>query len=369
MDLAGSRAAASVSLTIGVAFATLLAAGGILIGPAILDCNHESAGIGACLRGKAERAGLLHDQPRAASSAPVVTVELPAPPLMAPEPQRPQGWLEANANEYQAPLSNGSVQLTPPIGAIGAAGRLTLKPALQGGADVRAPAGVVAANGQTLPAPEATAQIALAQPAGRLAAAGQPSLAAADRAQVALALPDGRLDASGTIVARPDGAFVDLSAEPVTIGAKGAALPGTQETSADVAVVAPAGRITLEGLSAPGTGASAFAEPSAATGAAAITGSITSAATKHGTVALEAEAEIPQVIPAPVTAVPALPPLPVPKVIARPKPPKAATVTTPLKTGPKRVIKADPRYPNVLVLPPPPPIAGANSSFATLEIR
>jgi len=178
--LAGSRAAASVSLTIGVAFATLLAAGGILIGPAILDCNHESAGIGACLRGKAEQAGLLHEQPRGASSAPVATVELPAPPLMAPEPQRPQGWLEANANEYQAPLSNGSVQLTPPIGAIGAAGRLTLKPALQGGADVRAPAGVVAANGQTLPAPEATAQIALAQPPGRLAAAGRPSLAAAD---------------------------------------------------------------------------------------------------------------------------------------------------------------------------------------------
>jgi hypothetical protein len=31
------------------------------------------------------------------------------------------------------------------------------------------------------------------------------------------------------------------------------------------------------------------------------------------------------------------------------------------------VIKADPRYPNVIVLPPPN--TGENSSFATLEVR
>ena len=367
--MAGSRAAASVSLTIGVAFATLLVAGGILVGPAILDCAHQSGSVGACLRAKVGQAGLLNDQPPASSSVPVVSVDLPVPPLMAPEPQRPQGWLEANANEYEAPLSTGSAQLTPPIGAIGARGNLTPKPMPQGSADVRAPAGVVAANGQTLPPPEATAQVALEQPPGRLAAAGDTPLAAPDRAQVALAQPNGRLDASGTIVARPDGTFVDLSAEPGAIGANGAALPGTHETSADVAVVAPTGRITLDGLDAPGTSASALADPTMTKGAAAVTGSITSAATKHGAVALEAEAEMPQTIPAPVVAVPAGPPLPVPKVIAKPKPPKAAAVTTPPKTGPKRVIRADPRYPNVIVLPPPPPIAGANSSFATLQIR
>ena len=169
--MAGSRAAASVSLTIGVAFATLLVAGGILIGPAVLDCSNESVGIGACLRAKAEDAGLVHTQP-AAAPAPVVPIELPAAPLMAPEPQRPQGWLEANANEYEAPLSTGSAQLTAASGSIGATGALTSKPQLQGSTDVRAAHGLVTAGGRTLPAPEAAAQIALAQPPGRLDASG-----------------------------------------------------------------------------------------------------------------------------------------------------------------------------------------------------
>src|SRR3569623_1992676 len=72
--LAGARAAASVSLTIGVAFVTLLVAGGILAGPAILDCSHQSGGIGACLRAKEQDAGLLPDVP-SSSSAPAVSLQ------------------------------------------------------------------------------------------------------------------------------------------------------------------------------------------------------------------------------------------------------------------------------------------------------
>jgi Meckel syndrome type 1 protein len=360
--LAGSRAAASVSLTIGVAFVTLLVAGGILAGPSILDCSHQAGGIGACLRAKVQDAGLLPDAP--SSSAPAVSLQTSTPAVET----RPQGWLEANANEYEAPASTGSAELTAPNGSIGAGGKLTPKPVLEGEVRVSAPSGTIAAKGKPLPALEATAQVALAQPAGRLDAAGRTPVATSDRAQIALVEPVGRLDASGTVVARPDTTAVDLSAKPNSIGASGMAGIGTLQASADVAVAAPTGAITLNGLGAPGTSASALADPILSKGAAASTGSITSAATTHGTVALEAEAEIPQTVPTPVATAPVLPALPVPKAAPKPRPPKAATVTTP-KAGPKRVFKADPRYPNVIALPPPPPIAAANSSFATLELR
>jgi Meckel syndrome type 1 protein len=339
-----------------------LVAGGILAGPAILDCSHQAGGIGACLRAKVQDAGLLPDAP--SSSAPAVSLQTSTPPVET----RPQGWLEANANEYEAPASTGSVELTAPTGSIGAGGKLTPKPVLEGEVRVSAPPGTIAAKGKPTPALEATAQVVLAQPAGRLDAAGRTPVATTDRAQIALAEPVGRLDASGTIVALPDNAAVDLSAKSNSVGASGMARIGTLETSADVAVAARAGQMSLNGLGAPNTSASALADPILGKGAAAISGSITSAATTHGTVALEAEAELPQATPAPVATAPVLPALPVPKAAPKPRPPKAATMTTP-KTGPKRVFKADPRYPNVIALPPPPPIAGANSSFATLELR
>jgi hypothetical protein len=186
-----------------------------------------------------------------------------------------------------------------------------------------------------------------------------------DRAQVALAQPAGRLDASGAITVRPDGAPVDLAGRSNSIGAAGAVRPGTVDTSGTVAVAAPTGRISLDGLSAPGASASAMADPVPATGTAAIAGRITSAATDHGSVALEAEAKIPEVTPAPAIAVPRVPKPAPPKL----RPPKAAVVVTPPRTGPKRVFKTDPRYPNVIALPPPPPISASNSSFATLELR
>ena len=42
-------AAASVNLTIAAAMATLVAVGGILAGPAILDCSKAPNGISACV--------------------------------------------------------------------------------------------------------------------------------------------------------------------------------------------------------------------------------------------------------------------------------------------------------------------------------
>ena len=385
--MAGSRAAASVSLTIGVAFVTLLVAGGILAGPAILDCSHQSGGIGACLRAKVQDAGLLPNDPSSSSSVPAVSLQT------TPAETRPQGWLEANANEYETPTTTGSVELAAPAGSIGVEGTLASKPALAGDVAVAAPTGVIAANGQPIPAPDTTAdvalaqpagrlaatgrspaasgdrtQVALAQPAGRLAATGQPPIASSEGAQVALAVPVGRLDASGKLVARPDGAAVDLSPGPNGIDARGTALPGSIDTSGAVTVAAPTGVITSSGLGTPGVGAGALADPRLVRGGAVITGNMTSAATRHGGVALEAEAEIPQATPTPVFTPPAVPVSPSPKVTPKPRPPKAA-VATPPKAGPRRVFKANPRYPNVIGLPPPPPIAAANSSFATLELR
>ena len=290
------------------------------------------------------------------------------------------------------PLATGSAELSPPIGTIGAGGAAIPIPSLQGDVAVAAPVGVIAATGQPSASPDAAAGVALSQPVGRLTAAGQlptaspdgaevalaetlgrldaagrPPASSMDRAQVALAQPAGRLDASGAITVRPDGGLVDLAGRSNSIGAAGTVRPGTVDTSGDVAVAAPTGRISLDGLSAPGASASARADPVPAKGAAAIAGRITSAATGHGSVALEAEAEIPEATPAPAIAAP-VPPVPKP---APPKlrPPKAVVVVTPPRTGPKRVFKADPRYPNVIALPPPPPISASNSSFATLELR
>lgn len=385
--MAGSRAAASVSLTIGVAVVTLLVAGGILAGPAILECSHQPGGIGACLRAKVQDAGLLPDTP-SSSSAPAVSLQTSTPSAEA----RPQGWLEANATEYETSITTGSAELSPPIGTIGVGGTAVPKPSLQGDVAVAAPIGIISATGRPAPAPDATADVALTQPSGqlsvagqlptmssesanvalaepqgRLDAAGRPPGSSVDRAQVALAQPAGRLDASGTIIVRPDGALADLAGNPNNIGATGTARPGTVDTSGTAAVAAPTGRISLNGLSAPNTSASALADPVLAKGAASITGSISSAATDHGSAALEAEAEIPEAIPAPViaTLVPPVPKKAPPKL----RPPKAAVVVRPPKSGPKRVFKADPRYPNVIALPPPPPIAASNSSFATLELR
>ena len=94
-----------MSLTIGAAFATLLVAGGILAGPAILDCSSQGGSIGACLRDRLDQSGLISPNPPAAPSAP----EAPA---------RTSGWIEANATEYEAPLP-GAVDLRGPPGSIG----------------------------------------------------------------------------------------------------------------------------------------------------------------------------------------------------------------------------------------------------------
>ncbi len=114
--MAGARAAASLSLTIGVAFVTVLIVGGILAGPTILDCSHQPSRFGACLRDRLDHSRLapVKDEP---SQAPVLSSESAAPsaPESPPSHQadlgHPDGWLDARANEYEPPATSA---LEPP---------------------------------------------------------------------------------------------------------------------------------------------------------------------------------------------------------------------------------------------------------------
>ena len=304
--MAGARAATSLSLTIGAAFATLLVVGGILTGPAILDCSHQGASIGACLRGKIVQSGLLpEDQP----SAVLPTQAAPA----TPETSREPGWIEANATEYegQAP----------------------------GVARLRAPSGILGADGSA---------------AGSLAAA----------VEIAIAEPPGTIEVDGTAsrVSDPAGA-AELHADP----AGGLTAHGRAEAVIDPAatLLAPLPGAVLatgrDGAATPMSGTTRASPRSAPLA----TGSIGPTIGRSASAALEASLDpvmpsiMPPVLapPPPVTPQAAPQPERAPRTMALPRPHRLA----------RPPIKYDPHYPNVLVLPPPN--TGANSSFATLEVR
>ncbi len=109
--MARARAATSLSFTIGIAFATLVVTGGILAGPAVLNCSHQTGGFGACLRGKVIEGGFLPPDAPA-----------PVPPQSAEAALAP-GWIDANATEYEASTS-GRAQLTAGSGRLEALGGL-----------------------------------------------------------------------------------------------------------------------------------------------------------------------------------------------------------------------------------------------------
>lgn len=122
--MAGARAAASLSLTIGVAFVTVLIVGGILAGPTIIDCSHQPSSFGACLRDHLDHARLVpaRDEPSQApvlsseTSAPSVPPVSPSPPGVAENGEHSDGWLDARANEYEPPAP--SALQPPPLPAL-----------------------------------------------------------------------------------------------------------------------------------------------------------------------------------------------------------------------------------------------------------
>ena len=116
--MAGARAAASLSLTIGVAFVTVLIVGGILAGPTILDCSHQPQSFGVCLRDHLDHSQLVpvRDEP---GQVPVLSSELstpsePLPPAHQADSGHPEGWLDARANEYEPPATSALEPRVPP---------------------------------------------------------------------------------------------------------------------------------------------------------------------------------------------------------------------------------------------------------------
>eukprot|EP01035_Chromulina_nebulosa_P039728 gene39728-53711_t len=106
--VAGARAAASLSLTIAVACATLLVVGGILAGPTLIECSHKPGSLMACVDEKLARwegpsEAPSSEAPQVASSS--SSVALSAPLLVESSNEQP-GWIDARATEYEPPRAS-----------------------------------------------------------------------------------------------------------------------------------------------------------------------------------------------------------------------------------------------------------------------
>lgn len=281
--MARSGSAASLSLTIGIAFATLVAGTGIVAGPAVFDCSQHPSSFGSCLRGKVVQGGFLPPEPM-----PPVLVSSEDPALRAP------GWIEANATEYEAPAS-GVAFLSAEPGRLDAVG--------------------------ALPGTEVNAEIALVDPGATIRADGLAPLPRPSADASLAPLTTGAIDASGKGVPA-DGLLGATSVEPP-------ALPVRPEVRGQA------------GPAAHGQGRASLAP--------------------------QLIADLSPVPPLDEIIAPVVPKAPPPRIAPRkPAVPKITAQAKPKAVTP-RPPKYDPRYPNVLVLPPPN--TGENSSFATLEVR
>jgi hypothetical protein len=268
--LAGHRAATSVYATLGVAAATLLVVGGILAGPAVLECSREGGSFGACLRDKAGDSGLIAPEP-------------------AIEPPPPAGWMEAAANEYDAPAST-------PVDLLGS------------------PAALLADH---LSAPSSEPlEVAIAPAAGLAAVTAVPS---AEAATVALIGPEGEVSAEIAPATPPPSGTAALNQPETGVLSAGALQPEVAEVVVAPQRIDPADDLT-----------SAVEPPPSA--------------------------------PAPVELEP-VEPQPAP-----PGEPEPAEDAAPEQafSEPVIVVEFNPQYPNVLVLPPP--VAGDDSSFRSLQL-
>jgi hypothetical protein len=260
-----------VYATLGAAAATLLVVGGILVGPSILECSRDAGGFGACLRAKAADNGLIaHD--------------------ISSEPP-PAGWMEAAANEFEAPVS-------APIGLEGTR------------------ADLVAADA-TLESGEPI-EVAIAPAAELATAALVPSDEAPD---VALVAPEGEVSAELAVADAGAGGTAELSQ------------PGGGELTA----VAPSQAATQVTIA-----------PEPIDVADELTSAVEPPSSEPAPVELSAE-------PLPVEPEPSLPSSSEP------------VSSEPPSSEPVPVVVFNPKYPNVIVLPPP--VSGDNSSFRSLKLN
>ena len=309
--MAGGHATASVSLTIGVAVATLLVVGGILAGPAILDCAKQTGGIGACLREKATHSGGSLPAPPAAPVETAISSQLPpAPPPIVADIPRNTGWIEVNAVEYD-PRPSAMAILFPAPHNLGAAGLVPPKSGPTSAAALRPSPGHLTAS-LSEPASVPVPSVNLVPRTGEVRAdSGTPEPGPVGSAR--LVRPIGNLTASFSVLVLGEPSSANLLPTPSASG-------GIGTNSADRAIV------TLEANVLP---------------------------------------DSPLPLPRPELVSPVKSDAAPEKLEASGSPaPPAKPVPTAL---PVHVVKADPRYPNVLVLPPPN--SGADSSFATLTLK
>ncbi|HVY52433.1 MAG TPA: hypothetical protein VHA07_12845 [Devosia sp.] len=377
-----------MSLTLGIALATLLVAGGIVAGPALVDCTGTPAGLGACLHAKAVDNGLLHE----------------TLPSAMPAPGRPAGWIEANATEYDAPGVSGAI-LSPKAGRIGAGGLAPSSGELTADVSISPDRGGLLAGGASFaPAPEA--RLSLMGPAGELRAS--LSLPQSPRpARVALG------DQAGRIWAGRIGPSVAVDARVVLQGPSGElgagasaespSLPAAialNEGTGSMAVGIPLGPsvATLPAWLAPGPGRVGASgdtpvPPSPRAADIAPGGGTLSAggAAPAGNQPLVPAVPEPMIPPPPMPAplprdwstleaalptdqpleqIAVMPAAPSPELVVSPPvhaAPGRSNAAAPRSAALRAVPRYDPRFPNVIVLPPPD--TGENSSFATLEVR
>jgi len=368
--LAGARAAASLSLTIGVAFATVLVVSGILAAPSIIDCSRQGGSMGACLRDKIQHGALqpaeIAPPASSLSSAAAPLSSEAAPPAATPVTVTPipvvtphdDGWIDARANEYDPvpppqpvidgalggePQVTASAQLAPaPVIALPAAdGEVGRQPRANGSAALVAAASDPAqpeVSGDIGPRSEANASATLLAQSGETTQSppeaegdiGHQPRANGSAALVADVSEPERAPraAGGEIVPRPT---PDVSA-PVSLAGRGWATPAGYP-------VGTALPLTITGSIGPSRPATTSATLVAAT---------------------------------PVPAPPSHPPVVAqrPRADVKPRPvtaPKGPPRYLPARKPPRHIFKNDPRFPNVTVLPAP--ATGADSSFVTLPTR
>lgn len=332
--MAGARAAASLSLTIAVAFATLLVVGGILAGPSILDCARDARHLGACLHGKLEQGGLLPAPAPIPVQRPIVPSE-PAPPIVAEAPHS-AGWIEANATEYEMPAAPGA-ELSAAQGLVDAGGLAPSAVELTAEVALAAPLGFIDTKGSLDAGSPTTADVALSTTQGRLDASGSLPAVTGPSAEIALADPAGELVARGEAFATPISADVAVAPMPdrlITSGSTGS-VPVLTATAEPVAITPPPAPAPPSLMQMPDT-----------------IGAATTGSTRTAIAALVAE-------PAP--------PAPAKRPIAAQQPKPAPKPPVSVHPQPKAIIKFDRRYPDVVVLPSPN--TGKASSFATLQLR
>lgn len=224
--MAGAHPTASIATTIGVACATLLVMGGILAGPAVLDCSADQRGFGACLRDHMAGSGLVSPEDEQINRPPLVS-EVPAEPEMAVseealvsvEPAKPTGWIDAQATELASEPS-AAVALKAPGGTIDVAARPPAADGAAVAATLASPKGEMRAGGANIE-PTAPAQSALAPQLGAVATTGSIG-----------ALP---LPWAAELIGRPPPAFE----EPLVEAAVEVPAPPVAEPEAAPAAAAP----------------------------------------------------------------------------------------------------------------------------------